>query len=122
MAACLCLLPLLLHQPCTACQHHSPSNDVHAIYLHASIMSCPSNASTAICLIWLNDVESQREQFHEKNGGVGSQIGLRALELKPPAIFTADDWEKYVVRNGLADEDDCIGDAREGGRVRRAKK
>ena len=113
--ACACCLSLL-HQPCSACQHHSPSRNVHAIYLHMSIMSCANNASTTIRLIWLNDVESHREQFHDKK--VGSQMGLRALELKPPAIFTADDWEKYVVRNGLADEDDCIGDAREreGGR------
>jgi hypothetical protein len=37
------------------------------------------------------------------------QDGLLALKSRPPAIFTAADWEKLVVRNGLADENETIG-------------
>jgi len=48
---------------------------------------------------------SKHKRLHMKE----LQDGLLALKSRPPAIFTAADWEKLVVRNGLADENETIG-------------
>jgi hypothetical protein len=36
-------------------------------------------------------------------------LGLRALKVRPPALFSRDDWNQMVVRPGLCDAQDRIG-------------